>query len=220
MFIFAADTNLNIADWDLILEGLQMTLVISFWTAVFSLPLGVILGVMRASKIKIFSVPAALYIELIRSMPLVLYIVMIFLIMSFSAEVRGVFTLASFTAAYIAEIVRGGLNSIDTNQIKAAYSLGMKRHQILYRIAIPQALIHMIPALINQFNVVIKDTSLVSIGLLELTKVGKILSVRRTTLSMEIILMIAAIYFVICYGLSIFGHFLENKYSERYKRAI
>jgi ABC-type amino acid transport system permease subunit len=174
---------------------------------------------MRASNIKILSWPATLYIELIRSLPLVLYMVLIFLIMSFGAESRGVFTLSSFTAAYIAEIVRGGLNSLDKNQLRAGASLGMNSFQVLFYIAIPQALTRMIPALVNQFNVVIKDTSLVSIGLLELTKAGKILSERKATFSMEIILIIAAIYFVICYGLSIGGHFLEKRFHDKYKRS-
>ncbi|MEW5818647.1 MAG: amino acid ABC transporter permease [Cyanobacteriota bacterium] len=207
-------------DFELIIDGLKMTLMISVLTAIVSLPLGIILGIMRTSKIRILRWPATLYIELIRSLPLVLYMVMIFLTMSIGAENRGVFTLASFTAAYIAEIVRGGLNSVDKNQIRAAYSLGMKTHQVLLKIAIPQALTRMIPALVNQFNVVIKDTSLVSIGLLELTKAGKILSERKAMFSMEIMLIIAAIYFVVCYGLSIFGHYLENKFSERYKRTV
>lgn len=207
--------NLIPPDFSLIFDGLKITLIIAFWTAVFALPFGILLGVMRSSRIKLFRWPAALYIELIRSLPLVLYMVMIFLTMSFGAESRGVFTLASFTAAYIAEIVRGGLKSVDKNQLRAAYSLGMKTPQVLMKIAIPQAVTRMIPALVNQFNVVIKDTSLVSIGLLELTKAGKILSERKPMYSMEIILLIAVIYFVICYGLSIFGQYLERRYAER-----
>jgi polar amino acid transport system permease protein len=78
----------------------------------------------------------------------------------------------------------------------------------------------MIPALINQYNVVVKDTSLVSMGLLELTKAGKLLSERKALFSLEIILIVAAIYFVICYGLSLMGHFLEKKYFNRFKRSI
>lgn len=206
------------ADVDLILGGLGATLVIAFWTIVFAFPVGILLGVMRTSKYKLISWPAALYIELIRSMPLVLYLVMIFLTMSVDANFRGVFTLSTFTAAYIAEIVRGGLNSVDQTQIRAAYSLGMKSYQIMLKIAIPQALTRMIPALVNQFNVVIKDTSLVSIGILELTRAGKILSERKAEFSMETIILIAAIYFIICYILSLFGHYLENRYAEKYKR--
>lgn len=212
--------DLNISDFWLLADGLILTLKITILTMIFSLPIGVVLGTMRNSKNKFISWPATIYIELIRSIPLVLYMVMIFLTMSIDAEGRGVFTLSSFTSAYIAEIVRGGLNSLDKNQIKAAYSLGMNPFQVYLRIAIPQALARMIPALINQFNVVIKDTSLVSIGLIELTKAGKILSERKAVFSMEIILVIAAIYFVICYGLSIIGHFLEKRYSERFKRSI
>ena len=204
----------------LIMSGLKMTLIIAIWTVVFSLPTGITLGIMRASRIPILSWPATLYIEIVRSLPLVLYMVMIFLTMSIDAESRGVFTLASFTSAYIAEIVRGGLNSLDKNQLRAAYSLGMRAHQVLFYIAVPQALARMIPALVNQFNVVIKDTSLVSIGLLELTKAGKILSERKSMFSMEIILIIAAIYFLICYGLSLLGQILEKKYASQAKRMV
>ena len=219
MFHLAIIT-LTQADVILLLNGLKMTLIIAAWTVVFTLPFGILLGVMRSSAHWFVRWPAAAYIEVIRSMPLVLYLVLIFLSLPLDAETRGVLTLTTFTSAYIAEIVRGGLNSLDRNQIKAAYSLGMKTHQILFHIAIPQAITRMIPALINQFNVVIKDTSLVSIGLLELTQAGKILSERNATYSMQIILIIAAIYFVICYLLSIFGHHLENRYAERYARAV
>lgn len=211
--------ELTQADFLLILEGLKMTLIIAFWTVIFSLPLGILLGIMRASRIKYLSIPASLYIELIRSIPLVLYMVVVFLILPFGAEARGVFTLSSFTSAYIAEIVRGGLNSLDKNQLRAAASLGMNSFQVLYHVAIPQALTRMIPALINQFNVVIKDTSLVSIGILELTKAGKLLSERKISYSMEVMLIIAAIYFIICYLLSVLGHFLEKKYHERYRQG-
>lgn len=218
--IFDAFSNLNASDYKLILSGLSMTLKIAIFTVFVSLPFGIVLGIMRSSNIKFLSWPATIYIEVIRSLPLVLYMVMIFLTMSIDAESRGVFTLASFTAAYIAEIIRAGLNSLDKNQLKAAYSLGMNYVQVFYHIAIPQALTRMIPALVNQFNVVIKDTSLVSIGLLELTKAGKILSERKAIYSMEVILIIAVIYFIICYGLSIIGHFLEKRYSEKYKRTV
>jgi putative glutamine transport system permease protein len=212
--------SLTASDYQLLWDGLKMTLYISIWTLFFSLPLGIVLGIMRTSKYKILSWPATLYIELIRSLPLVLYMVMIFLTMSIGAYGRGIFTLSTFTAAYIAEIVRGGLNSLDKNQIKAAYSLGMTPFQVYFHIAIPQALARMIPALINQYNVVVKDTSLVSMGLLELTKAGKLLSERKALFSLEIILIVAAIYFVICYGLSLMGHFLEKKYFNRFKRSI
>ncbi|MGD9581165.1 MAG: amino acid ABC transporter permease [Vampirovibrionia bacterium] len=216
MELFAI-VNLGSPDIGLIIDGLKITLIISLWTAVIALPLGILLGVMRSSKNKYIRWPAATYIELIRSLPLVLYMVMIFLTLPIGAESRGILTLSTFTAAYIAEIVRGGLKSIDKNQLKAGYSLGMKTHQVILKIAIPQAVTRMIPALVNQFNVVIKDTSLVSIGLLELTKAGKILSERKPMYSMEIILVIAAIYFIICYGLSILGHHFEKKYAERCK---
>lgn len=208
------------SDLQLLFAGLTMTMVIAAGTLIISFPLGIVLGIMRSSNIKFLRWPATFYIELIRSLPLVLYMVFVFLTLPIRAEGRGIFTLSTFTAAYIAEIVRGGLNSLDKNQLKAAYSLGMNRFQVYYHIAIPQALARMIPALINQYNVVIKDTSLVSMGLLELTKAGKLLSERKALFSMEIILITAAIYFIICYGLSIIGHFLERRFSERFKRSI
>lgn len=218
MFDFAI-ISFSQPDVDLVLEGLFHTLFIAIGTIIFALPLGILLGVMRTSKIKLLSYPAALYIELIRSMPLVLYVVMIFLTISIEANMRGILTLTTFTAAYIAEIVRGGLNSVDYTQIRAAYSLGLKPFHVVMKIAVPQAVTRMIPALVNQFNVVIKDTSLISIGLLELTKAGKIISERQANFSLEVMLVIAAIYFILCFALSVFGHYLENRYAERFKRA-
>lgn len=217
--ITLAFLDFTISDCLLLWEGLEMTFLLALSTVLIALPLGVILGIMRNSRIKIISWPATFYIELIRSIPLVLYVVLLFMtLVTFDKESRGVFTLSSFTAAYIAEIVRGGLNSLDKNQLKAAYSLGMNPFQVYFYIAIPQALARMIPALINQFNVVIKDTSIISYGIMELTKAGKVLSERNTIFSLQIIIVIAAVYFILCYGLSVIGYFLEKRFCGKYKR--
>ena len=113
---------------------------------------------------------ATIYVDTIRSMPLVLYLVLVFAILPVPPFERAVFALATFNGAFVAEILRSAIESLDKNQMKAALVLGMREYQVLFFVALPQALARMMPALINQLNTLLKETSLVSLGLLELAK--------------------------------------------------
>lgn len=203
--------ELNSGDWLLLLKGLSMTLMITAWTLLISLPLGIVLGVLRYLKIPILSNAIGILIEAIRAIPLVLYLVIVFLVLPMDAEIRAVLTLSTFNAMYIAEIVRGGLQSIDPKELQAARVLGLSLFQRIWHIALPQALRRMIPSLVNQISVVIKDTTLVSIGLLELTKAIQILNTRHFSITVEFMLLIAATYFILCYSVCLLGQYLERR---------
>jgi polar amino acid transport system permease protein len=151
-----------------------------------------------------------LYVDGIRSMPLVLYLVLIFTILPVPPFQRAVFALATFNAAFIAEIIRSAIQSLDKNQFRAAYLLGLSDTQVFLQVALPQSMARMVPAFINQLNTLLKDTSLVSMGALELAKAGEILMERAWDDAFKVILILGAIYFIVCLGLSILGQFLEK----------
>lgn len=211
----ALELAISPEDWELLYRGLSMTLIITGWTLAVSLPLGILLGVLRFLKVPVLSYAIGCLIEIIRAIPLVLYLVIIFLVLPMNAEFRAVFTLSTFNACYIAEVVRGGLQSISAGELQAAKVLGLNLPQRVWHIALPQALQRMIPSLVNQVSVIIKDTTLVSIGILELTKAIQILNLRHFSTTVECMILIALIYFVLCYSVCLLGQWLERRLNYR-----
>ncbi|MBN9064865.1 MAG: amino acid ABC transporter permease [Rhizobiales bacterium 65-9] len=125
--------------------------------------------------------------------------------------VAGVFCLALFSGAYVAEIVRAGIQSVSKNQIEAGDSLGLSRIDLMRFIIIPQALRNVLPPLANQFIQLIKDSSLVSlVSIQELTFMAQDIQV-LTNKVFEVLLFTGAVYFVICYGLSLIFSALERR---------
>lgn len=204
-----------------LMKGLRMTVGLSLLSIIGSLFLGTFLGVLRYSRLFPFNYLATGFIELTRSIPLILYIVFIHFTVSPYLQENSIFSslemqsayiaLTLFTSAYIAEIIRGGLKSIEAGCVDAAVALGLTYFQRLRYIILPLAISRMMPALISQFISLTKDTSLASaIGLIELTRSGEIIY-ERTHAELEILLFIALIYFIICYSLSLASKRLESK---------
>lgn len=216
-----------IENFDYLMMGLGVTIKLAFISILGSMIFGTVLGVIRHVKIIIISQIAAAFIELTRSIPLILFIVFIhfgllpyFLGTSASFFQSSCIALIIFTSAYVAEIVRGGLKSIEKGHTEAAKSLGLNYFQRLTYIYLPLALTRMTPALVSQFISLIKDTSLAStIGLIELTRAGEIIY-ERTYREFEILVFIAIIYFVICYSLSVISRKLESKPYLKLERDI
>ena len=199
-------------------KGLLVTLELAIVSIIFSLILGTVFGTLRHLKLPFISHVVAIFVELTRSIPLIMYIVFIhYTISAFlfydlnlksilnlsSTEMQsGLIALILFTSAYIAEIVRNGLASIDKEQVASAKSLGLSTFQIMRYIFIPLALYRMMPAILAQFVTLIKDTSLVSaIGLIELTRSGELIY-ELTHKELEVLVIVSFIYFVVCFGLS------------------
>lgn len=207
-----------IENFDFLMNGLIVTLQVAGISILGSLILGIILGVARHSKIVPLNVIAVIYIETVRSIPLILFIVFVHfgLLPALFGGSASVFqstyvALIIFTSAYIAEITRGGLKSIETGYIEASKSLGLNYFQRLFYVILPLALTRMTPALVSQFISLIKDTSLASIiGLIELTRSGEIIY-ERTYHEFEILFFIALIYFLVCFGLSSLSKKLETR---------
>jgi putative glutamine transport system permease protein len=204
-------------NFDFLMGGLWMTVKLATVAIIGSLLIGVFFGIARHTKIPVLSWIATAYIEFVRSIPLILFIVFVhFGLMPNILHIQPTFFLSAavamiiFTAAYIAEIVRGGLKSIAKGHIEAARSLGLNYIQMMSYVVLPLALSRMIPALVSQFIALVKDTSLASIiGLIELTRAGEIVY-GRTFHEFEILLFVAFLYFVICYSLSIISRKLEG----------
>ena len=140
-------------------QGLWTTLYLSFFIIVLSTFFGTILAVMRNGKNPILRWIASIYIEFVRNVPNLLWIFIIFLVFQLKSTAAGITSFTVFTSAALAEIIRGGLNSIDHGQTEAGLSQGFTNKQIFVYIIFPQAIRKMLPSIISQFVTVIKDTS-------------------------------------------------------------
>lgn len=201
-----------------IFEGVLLTLYISFFAIVLSTIFGTILAIMRNQNNKILKWLAATYIEIVRNVPNILWIFVIFLIFRLKSVDAGVVSFTVFTTAALAEIIRGGLNSVNPGQIEAAQSQGFSSGQILWYIVLPQAFQNMLPAIISQFVTVVKDTSFLYavIALQEMLGKASILMGRYTATSQVFVLygLLAVIYFVINYSISSFARYLAKRNKQ------
>jgi general L-amino acid transport system permease protein len=201
--------------------GLLLTVLIAAVGIVLSFPIGVLLALGRRSTLPAVRILSTGYIELIRGVPLVTILFMADVMLPFFlpgelridrvARAMGGVTL--FSAAYLAENVRGGLQAIPSGQIEAAHALGLNTAQTNIHIVLPQALRAVIPANVGLFISLLKDTTLVTIvGLLELLSIGRAVLAQPGSLgaSMEVYVFVAAVFFVLCYAMSQASYRLER----------
>ncbi len=200
--------------------GLLLTVLLAAVGIILSFPLGVLLALGRRSALPAIRILSTAYIELIRGVPLVTILFMADVMLPFflPGEVRidrvaramGGITL--FSAAYVAENVRGGLQAIPSGQIEAAEALGLRGAQTNRYIVLPQALRAVIPANVGLFISLLKDTTLVAIiGLAELLGIGQAILAQPDSLGahLEVFVFIGAIFFVLCYAMSQASYRLE-----------
>lgn len=201
------------------LHAMGLTVQITLLSLVFASIIGIVFGLMKVSRGRILRSIANAYIWIIRGTPLLVQIYFIYfgipmaLGISLSEWDAGIITMSLNAGAYMAEIVRGGIEAVDPGQMEAARSLGLPYRRSMAKVVLPQALRTMLPSIINQFIITLKDTSLLSvIGVRELTMNGKII----TANNMETIRMwgIVAIYYLIVISLlTLVANKLESKMS-------
>ncbi len=201
--------------------GLLLTLLLTVVGIVFSFPIGVLLALGRQSKLPVISWLCVGYIELIRGVPFISVLFMAQLMLplflpgvTIDRVVRAMAGVVIFSAAYLAENVRGGLQSIPRGQYEASYALGLSSWKMTLLIILPQALRAVIPILVGQFIALFKDTSLVVIvGLLDLMGIARTVLAQPDFLGLqaEVYTFIALVYGVFCYLMSAFSQRLEAK---------
>lgn len=205
-----------------LISGILITISISFFALIFSLIIGIILTILRNSKFLPFVYFSKIYVLFIRNTPLLVQIFLFFYIMGTAFNIENRYFLAPiilsiFSGAYISEIIRSGLNSIDSRQIETSISLGFNKFQILIYIIIPQLVRIILPTLSGQFISLIKDSSLLSvISVNEITKT--IEEVNSLTFRViENYLVLAAIYLIITIPIDYLSRYLERRFSLGYK---
>lgn len=217
-----------IENYSYFLKGTSVTLLISFFGVLFGTIVGVILALMKLSNKKVLNIISSSYIEIVRGTPLILQIFLVYhglpklIPMPSSRIVLGTVAVFLNSAAYVAEIIRAGIQSIDKGQTEAARSLGMPQAMTMKNIIIPQAFRNILPALGNEFIVLIKESAIISvIGVQDLMYNADTL--RGTTFRPFAPLIFAGIiYFIITFSISKVLRNLERRLgaSDQGQRTI
>lgn len=214
---FTFDWQAAVDSLPYLIHGLPWTLLISFGGLVVGFLIGIAAGLMSLARTPLLRWPATAYIEVFRGTPILVQVLFIFYGLPdllggpIDAVTAGITAIALNSGAYISEVVRGGVQSIDKGQREAGVSLGLSRLQTFRYITWPQALRRMIPPLGNQAIVSIKDTSLFSvIGVGELVRQGQIY-IATTFTAFEVYFMVAILYLAITLSLSIILRWYERR---------
>ncbi|KRN26107.1 glutamine ABC superfamily ATP binding cassette transporter, substrate binding and permease protein [Secundilactobacillus similis DSM 23365 = JCM 2765] len=201
--------------WKYFAEGIEYTLIISAVSVVIGVALGTLLALMRFAKSKFLHAIAIAYIEFVRGTPLMVQVMFVYfgigIIVNLPALLSGIIAVSLNSGAYVAEIIRGGINSVSKGQTEAASSLGLKRGDMLRYVVLPQALKNIWPALGNEFVSLIKESSIVSIiGVTDL--IYQLNIVRADTYRGVMPVFVAmVIYFVLTFILTRILNFYERK---------
>ena len=200
-----------------VLHGLIFSVQLTLVAMVGGIALGTVLALMRLSGRRWLELPATAYVDLLRSIPLVMVILWFFLLIPFligrpiGAEVSAVVTFTLFEAAYYSEIMRAGIQSVPKGQVYAGYALGMSYRQMTQLVVLPQAFRNMLPVLLTQTIILFQDTSLVyAIGAYDLLK-GFEVAGKNFNRPVETYLIAALVYLAICFSLSYAVRRLQQK---------
>lgn len=209
--------------WPMLLQSLGQTLLLTVLSLIFAFIIGLIFGIMNVSKIKILNIIGTIYVDGIRGVPLIVLAFFIYFGVPAGIQAMGAsnFKLSALTAgtialsmnagAYMAEIFRGGIQSVDKGQMEAARSLGLGYGKTMSKVILPQAIRTMIPSIINQFIISLKDTSILSvIGFPELTKAGNII-VGNTFMALQVWGIIGIMYIIVIVTLSHIAKYIERR---------
>jgi glutamate/aspartate transport system permease protein len=213
--------DFSFLSWDVVsgfvLKGLIFSVQLTLIAMVGGIVLGTLLALMRLSGKKWLVMPAAFYVNTLRSIPLVMVILWFFLLIPLligrpmGAELSAIITFTVFEAAYYSEIMRAGIQSVPKGQVHAGYAVGMSYAQCMKLVVLPQAFRNMLPVLLTQTIILFQDTSLVyAIGAYDLLK-GFEVAGKNFNRPVETYLVAAVVYFIICFSLSMLVRRLQQK---------
>jgi len=213
--------DISFFSWDLlapfVIKGFYFSIWLTVVATIGGIVLGTVLALMRLSGKTFLELPAAAYVNTMRSIPLVMVLLWFFLLIPFAigrpigAEMSAVITFIAFEAAYFSEIVRAGIQSIPRGQVNAGYALGMTYGQNMKLIILPQAFRNMLPVFLTQTIILFQDTSLVyAIGAYDMLK-GFETAGKNLGRPIEAYLLAAVLYFLMCLALSKIVRMIQNK---------
>lgn len=204
----------------LFLQGLLVTIIFSILTVIFGLVIGIPVSLLRISPKKYLSIPARAYIEVIRGTPslLQLFLIAYGIPIAFGINVpiylAGVLALSINSSAYVAEIIRAGIQAVDKGQLEAARSLGLSYGQAMRKVIIPQAIKNVLPAIGNEFVAIVKESSIVSIiGITDLMRITNIMK-SQTFRIFEALMFAAILYFAVTFTVSSLMRKLEKRLAK------
>lgn len=206
-----------------ILEGLLNTVIMAFFAVIIGIILGLIVSIIRNDyevnkKHKILNFISKMYVEIIRGTPVILQLMIIYYVIFKSVNINiilvGIIAFGINSGAYVSEIIRSGIKSIDKGQMEAGLSLGLKYKQVMKLIVLPEAFKNILPSLGNEFITLLKETSVGAyIGILELTKASDIISSRTYDYFFPLII-VAIIYLIMTLGLSKLVNLMERRLNN------
>ena len=204
-----------------LLEGVKNTLVLTIIAVLMGTILGALVAMLKMSRFKIIRFIASVYIEVIRGTPILLQIYVFYFILpelfpllDFSSFIWVAIALCVNSAAYVSEVIRSGIQAVDKGQTEAARSLGMNQAQTMLRIILPQAIRNILPAMGNEFIMILKETSLASTFF-----IGDLMTAHKTVagaeyLQLESLIIVGTIYLCMTFPLSKLVGLLEKKMSS------
>ena len=206
-----------------IIEGLLNTIVIAFFAVIIGIIIGIVISLIRnyhdnTGKLGILDFISKCYVNIIRGTPVILQLMIIYYVIFKSVDINilivGILAFGINSGAYVSEIIRSGINSIDKGQMEAGISLGLKYGTVMKNIILPQAIKNILPALGNEFITLLKETSVGAyIGIIELTKASDIIASRTYDYFFPLII-VAIIYLLMTLSLSKLVSTLERKLSN------
>lgn len=203
-------------NFPLLLHGLWTTILLSLAAIGMGTAIGLVAAILRTSRIPVLAQVARLYVEIFRGSPLLITLLFVYFgasYLGYEIDIfyAGVLGLSVYEGAYIGELIRAGLEAVPKGQWEAAKIVGLSKPQTFWHVILPQTRTIVLPPLVGQYIALIKDSSLVIvIGLAEVTRQGQAI-IDRAGQPLPVYLTVAALYFVICYPLSLWVRLMDRK---------
>ena len=208
----------------LLLAAMGQTLLLALWSLFFACLIGLFVGILSVLKSRVCNIIATIFVDIIRGVPLIFLAFFLYLGVPMlrndnlnwtaMALQAGIICLSLNCGAYMAEIIRAGIESVDKGQMEAARSLGLPYWKAMYKVVLPQAIRTMIPSIINQFIITLKDTSILSvIGFPELVNTAKNVNANIMR-SLEVWFIVGVMYLIVITLLSRFAKRMERRLNR------